>query len=41
MIDPGLGHMGGAGAGASGSMSVDIADQSAPRPGNSNDLPSR
>lgn len=39
MIDPGLGHMGG--AGASGSMSVDIAEQSEARPGNSSDLPSR
>lgn len=39
MIDAGLGHMGG--AGASGSMGIDIAEQSAPRPGNSSDLPSK
>lgn len=39
MIDAGLGHMGG--AGASGSMGPDIAEQSAARPGNSSDLPSR
>ncbi len=37
-IDPGLGNMGGAGASGSG---IDIAGQSAPRPGNSSDLPSR
>ena len=38
-IDPGLGNVGG--AGASGGMQPDIAEQSAPTPGNSSDLPSR
>ena len=38
-IDPGIGNMGG--AGASGSMGPDLAGQSAPRPGNSSDLPSK
>ena len=35
-IDHGLGGMGGAGASGAG---PDIADQSAPQPGNSSDLP--
>ena len=38
-IDPGMGNVGG--AGASGGMQPDIAQQSAATPGNSSDLPSR